>query len=100
LKKTGEKVCQSIDKCIRLVYIESVEQKHLIEALERKREENRWSDSQMAEKLGCGRTTYLETRRGTMPVGMSVLRGVARSFPELKDALFSFLASSLDSSSS
>ena len=77
-----------------------MEQKHLIDALEKKRRENGWSDSQMANELKCGRTTYLGTRSGKIPVSMRVVQGVARAFPDLKDTLFRFLASSLDSSSS
>ena len=59
----------------------------LIEALERIRNEKQWSDGEMAEVLGCARTTYLGARNGTTPIGMAIVQGVAVRFPDLLNLL-------------
>jgi len=73
-----------------------VTEKELLKQLEQRRIENGWSDKQMADELQCARTTYLGTRAGELPIGMKIVRGIARRFPDMRDALFSYLSGGLD----
>ena len=47
------------------------------------------TDGQMAKKLGCTRQLYQATKTLKVSVGLTILRGATRAFPELiGDAIF------------
>ena len=66
-------------------------ERELIKKLEDIRTEREWSERQMAQALGCARTTYSATKLGVLPVGKTLARGIGRAFPELRDAAVSLL---------
>jgi DNA-binding XRE family transcriptional regulator len=68
-------------------------EKQLIETLDRIRKERKWTQERMAQELGCARTTYMATVNGYLPLGITVIRGIMRSFPELREQAALFLAS-------
>lgn len=48
-------------------------------------------DSDFSRKLGIPRTTWLSTKSGKRPIGLTLLKALARTYPELKEEIFSFL---------
>lgn len=51
-----------------------------------------YTNFQMAEKLGCSGQLYRDTKSGSLPVGLTLLKGAVKAFPEVAlDALI-FLA--------
>ena len=58
----------------------------VIEKIIRLQKEGGYSDQQMADKIGCSRPLYQQTRTGRVPVGGTFLKGamklLASSFPE------------------
>jgi len=68
----------------------------LIETLGQIQKANRLNDSQMAERLGCTRQLYQMTRTGKATIGLTILKGAVRAFPEvIGDAIF-FLTNGAD----
>ena len=53
-------------------------------------------DWQMAERLGCKRQHWQMTRTGDTPLGMTLLKGIAKGFPELHQDIIYFLDSDAD----
>lgn len=55
-----------------------------------------YTNFQMAEKLGCSGQLYRDTKTGSLPVGLTLLKGAVKAFPEVAlDALI-FLADGAD----
>lgn len=46
---------------------------------------NHYSDSKMAELIGCSRQLYQATRQGKVSVGIKILRGGLNAFPQLRN---------------
>ena len=65
----------------------------LLEALCGIQASKNWSDGRMAEQLRISRPLWGATRRGIVPLQMSVLRGAIRAFPETLGPAIDFLRS-------
>jgi transcriptional regulator with XRE-family HTH domain len=63
----------------------------LIEELEAKRKELGLSDAAFARRLGVSRPLWVAVREGKRSVGMTLLRGAAREFPDLDGAVLAHL---------
>jgi transcriptional regulator with XRE-family HTH domain len=63
----------------------------LIEKLEAKRKELQLSDAAFARRLGVSRPLWTAVREGKRSVGMALLRGAARAFPDLDGAVLAHL---------
>jgi transcriptional regulator with XRE-family HTH domain len=63
----------------------------LIEELEAKRKELSLSDAAFARRLGVSRPLWIAVRERKRSVGMTLLRGAAREFPDLDGALLAHL---------
>lgn len=50
------------------------------------------SDGRFAAMLGVSRPLWCKTRRGLKPIGLAVLSGAYRAFPDLAPAVLFFLA--------
>ncbi len=48
-------------------------------------ETNHYSDGKMAELIGCSRQLYQATRNGKITVGLTILRGGIKAFPQLRN---------------
>lgn len=59
-----------------------MENQELIEYLVRKQVKLGWTDDKMAKRLHCSRALWQQTRTGSIPLGLTVLSGVASAFPE------------------
>ena len=46
---------------------------------------NHYSDSKMAELMGCSRSLYQATRKGKVSVGIKILQGGLNAFPQLRN---------------
>jgi predicted transcriptional regulator len=63
----------------------------LTESLKAKQRELELSDGAFARRLGVSRPLWVAIRSGQRPVGLSLLRGVVRAFPDLEAEVLSFL---------
>ena len=63
-----------------------------IEFLVRKQVMYALTDREMAEKLHCSRQLWQQTRTGNIPIGLTILRGSVKEFPETKDKVIYALA--------
>jgi transcriptional regulator with XRE-family HTH domain len=63
----------------------------LIDLLETKRKELNLSDAAFARRLGVSRPLWIATREGKRSVGMTLLQGTARAFPDLDGAVLAHL---------
>lgn len=55
----------------------------LIEKLKQIQGQQALTDGQMAEKLGCTRQLYQATKTGRIPIGLTILKGATKAFPEV-----------------
>ena len=69
-----------------------MERSDLVRALEGIQRASGWSDARLAARLGVTRGYWSLVRRGLRRPGVKLLRGVAASFPELREAAVYFLA--------
>lgn len=68
----------------------------LITRLREIQQRDGYTNFQMAEKLGCSGQLYRDTKTGSLPVGLTLLKGAVKAFPEVAlDALI-FLADGAD----
>jgi len=63
----------------------------LVEALMQRQSESRASDAVFAELLGVSRATWGLTRTGKLPLGITVVRGAMRAYPDLEPLAVAFL---------
>jgi hypothetical protein len=68
----------------------------LVNKLVEIQEEEELSDTQMADVIGCSRQIYQATRTGNIPAGQTVLKGVLKTFPQLKELSFQSMANGKD----
>lgn len=66
----------------------------LLDKLTQKQKELGESDKTFAKHLGVHRTTWMHTRNKKIRLGESIIQGALRRFPELKEDVIFFLASS------
>jgi DNA-binding XRE family transcriptional regulator len=60
-----------------------------VEKLKQIQETAGYSDKVMAQMIGCSRQQYQATRSGRIPLGLTILKGGVRVFPELiPDAIY------------
>ena len=64
---------------------------HLVEMLAARQQELKQPDGAFSRKLGICRTMWVATRSGKRQVGLALLRGVARAFPDLDGEVLAFL---------
>lgn len=50
-----------------------------------------FTDSQMAQLIGCSRQLYQMTRTSRVEIGTKILKGAVKAFPELSGDAFIFL---------
>ena len=48
---------------------------------------NKLTDGEMAQTLGCSRQLYNATKMGKISIGLTILRGIKQSFPELSSSI-------------
>ena len=63
----------------------------LIKILINRQLEQDLTNTAFAKKLGVSRTLWVMTRNGRRNVNITLLRAVAREFPELDDEILAFL---------
>jgi predicted transcriptional regulator len=64
----------------------------LLDALIKRQRTLNLSDQAFAAKLGVSKSLWVMTRRGDIPVGMSLLAGVVREFGDLRNEVLNALA--------
>jgi hypothetical protein len=67
---------------------------HLLHQLISLQRASHLSDRAFARTLGVSPALWSKTRAGRLPLGYRVLRGAARTYPHLKDAILSHLSHS------
>jgi hypothetical protein len=65
---------------------------NLIEQLSEQQAIRGLNDGAFARVLGVSRATWILTKNGDLPIGISLLRGVLKEFPGLKDEVLAALA--------
>lgn len=65
----------------------------IVKNLQTRQAELKLIDARFAELLGISRPLWWMTRNGQREVNISLLRGVARAFPEMHDQIVAFLQS-------
>lgn len=55
----------------------------MLSKLVQMQESRGWSDAEMAQALGCARSTWTQARNGTSPLSERLQIRAARAFPEL-----------------
>ena len=50
-----------------------------------------FNDSKFAIKLGIARTVWVQAKQEQRPIGLTLLRAVARTYPELNKEIIDFL---------
>lgn len=68
----------------------------LVNKLIKIQEKENFTDLQMAERIGCSRQLYQMTRTLRIPVGVKILKGALKAFPELSGDAYIFLIDSAD----
>ena len=63
----------------------------LIELLQARQRELGLSDGAFARRLGVSRSLWIAVRSGRRAVGLNLLRGVVRAFPDLDDEVLDYL---------
>ena len=63
----------------------------LIELLQARQRELGLSDGAFARRLGVSRSLWIAVQSGQRAVGLRLLRGVVRAFPDLDDDVLAFL---------
>ena len=49
------------------------------------------NDTKFAIKLGIARTVWVQAKQGQRPIGLTLLRAVARTYPERNEEILTFL---------
>lgn len=57
----------------------------IIDRLAREQAEREATDAEFAALLGISRPLWSQTRDGKLPVGLSLLSGALRAFPDIQD---------------
>ena len=65
----------------------------IVNILQTRQKELDLIDARFAQLLGISRPLWWMTRNGQREVNISLLRGVAKAFPEMHDQIISFLQS-------
>jgi hypothetical protein len=63
----------------------------IVTLLADKQKEAQLNDRQFAKVLGVVRPLWAMTKSGTKPVGLTLLRAIARAYPEFDSQILAFL---------
>lgn len=63
----------------------------LLKAVEKKQKEGQFNDSAFARKLGIARPIWIEAKTKKRPIGMTLLKAITRTFPDLSGEIIEFL---------
>ncbi len=73
--------------------IDTDEAKAIIQALQEKRDQLKLDDLSLAERMGVSRSNWTMIAAGQRNIGVSLLAGIARTFPEMDDLILAYLRS-------
>jgi len=67
--------------------------KDIIRALQEKKEQLELSNAALARRMGISRSAWTMISRGDRNIGIALLAGIARTFPDLNDLILVYLRS-------